>query len=128
MKPFGPAMLGLGLLVAVSAQAQRGTSLPNDLPAVDAAAMLRTAAPDLQKRIARFKPVRMPFDSAGLSANERQMIDQLVIASSALESIYGGRAIRPVWRSTRRSRPSPRRSHATSGITSSIQSCRSTRR
>jgi hypothetical protein len=88
MKPFGLAMLGLGLLVAVGANAQRGPSLPNDLPAVDAAAMLKTAAPDLQKRIARFKPVRMPFDAAGLNANERQMIDQLVIASRALESMY----------------------------------------
>src|SRR5947199_412421 len=30
----------------------------------------------------------MPFDAAGLSANERQMIDQLVLASRALESMY----------------------------------------
>ena len=88
MKPFGLAMLGLGLLVAAGANAQRGPSLPNDLPAVDAAAMLKTVAPDLEKRIARFKPVRMPFDAAGLNANERQMIDQLVIASRALESMY----------------------------------------
>jgi Peptidase family M49 len=88
MKPLGLAMLSLGIVVAASASAQRGASLSNDLPAVDAAMMLKTAVPDLQKRIARFKPVRMPFDPAGLSANERQMIDQLVAASRALESMY----------------------------------------
>jgi hypothetical protein len=77
MKQFLLVLVGLGVVLAVSAKAQRGTSLPNDLPAVDAAAMLKTAAPDLQKRIARFKPVRMPFDAASLSARERQMIDQL---------------------------------------------------
>ena len=88
MKQLSIVLVGLGVVLAVSAKAPRGPSLPNDLPAVDAAAMLKTAAPDLPKRIARFKPVRMPFDAAGLSANERQMIDQLVLASRALESMY----------------------------------------
>src|SRR6266516_5321431 len=88
MKQLSIVLVGLGIVLAVSAKAQRGAALPNDLPAVDAAAMLKTAAPDLPKRIARFKPVRMPFDAAGLSANERQMIDQLVVASRALESMY----------------------------------------
>src|SRR6266487_28759 len=88
MKQLSIVLVGLGVVLAVSAKAQRGAALPNDLPAVDAAAMLKTAAPDLPKRIARFKPVRMPFDAAGLSAGERQMIDQLVIASRALESMY----------------------------------------
>ena len=88
MKQLSIVLVGLGVVLAVSAKAQRGAALPNDLPAVDAAAMLKTAAPDLPKRIARFKPVRMPFDAAGLSANERQMIDQLVVASRALESMY----------------------------------------
>jgi hypothetical protein len=32
---------------------------------VDAAAMLRTAVPDLPQRTAQFKLVRMPFDAAG---------------------------------------------------------------
>src|SRR6266496_4183518 len=88
MKQLAIVLVGLGVVLAVSAKAQRGAALPNDLPAVDAAALLKTAAPDLPKRIARFKPVRMPFDAAGLSANERQMIDQLVVASRALESMY----------------------------------------
>jgi len=50
--------------------------------------MLKTAKPDIAQRLARFKPVRMPFDPSALSANERQMIDQLVAASRAIESIY----------------------------------------
>src|SRR5437870_11435894 len=116
MKQLSIVLVGLGIVLAVSAKAQRGAALPNDLPAVDAAAMLKTAAPDLPKRIARFKPVRMPFDAAGLSANERQMIDQLVVASRALESMYWRQSDPVGSRSTRRSRPSRRRSHATSGI------------
>src|SRR6185295_15169645 len=51
-------------------------------------AMLKTAVPDLDARIAQFKPVKMPFDGSGLSERERQMVDQLVAASRELESIY----------------------------------------
>src|SRR5260221_8400552 len=51
-------------------------------------AALMTVVPDLDKRLARFKPVRMPYDEAALSPRERQMIDQLVIACRELENIY----------------------------------------
>src|SRR5437667_10672334 len=78
------AALGFGLV----ASAQCGNPSSGDLPPADAGAMLKTAAADLPQRIARFKPVRMPFDATGLDAGERQVIDQLVIASRALESIY----------------------------------------
>ncbi|HZR26277.1 MAG TPA: hypothetical protein VFA59_21960 [Vicinamibacterales bacterium] len=57
-------------------------------PQIDTAAMLKTAKPDLAQRLAQFKPVKMPFDGSSLNANERQMIDQLVAASRALESMY----------------------------------------
>jgi len=76
--------ISLGLAV----QAQRGAAPVGDLPTVDAAAMLKTAVPDLDARIAQFKPVKMPFDGSGLSERERQMVDQLVAASRELESIY----------------------------------------
>ena len=56
--------------------------------APDVAAALKTVAPDLGRRLARFKSVRMPYNGAGLSSRERQMIDQLVIACRELESIY----------------------------------------
>jgi hypothetical protein len=75
------SLLVVSLMVGVAAAAQ------TDLPPVDAAAMLKTVKPDLEQRLAQFKPVKMPFD-ARLSAHERQMIDQLVIASRDLESMY----------------------------------------
>jgi hypothetical protein len=56
-------------------------------PAPDVAALM-TLVPDLDTRLARFKPVRMPYNEAALSPRERQMIDQLVIACRELESIY----------------------------------------
>ena len=55
---------------------------------VDTAAALRSVVPDLSRRLAQFKQVRMPYDSAALSAKERQMVDQLVIACQRLESMY----------------------------------------
>ena len=45
-------------------------------------------APDLQQEVAKFKPVRMPFDTARLSMRERQMMEKLVEACQNLESIY----------------------------------------
>jgi hypothetical protein len=45
-------------------------------------------APNLMEEVAKFKPVRMPFDSAHLTARERQMVVKLVEACQNLESIY----------------------------------------
>jgi len=78
MKPLLFAA-GLGVLLA---------AVSPDLPSVDAAAMLKTAKPDLSQRIAQFKRVEMPFNSSTLTRNERQMIDALVAASRSLESMY----------------------------------------
>ena len=44
--------------------------------------------PDLGDRLARWKPVSMPFDSAALSPRERQLVEKLVDASRDLEDIY----------------------------------------
>lgn len=55
---------------------------------VDVGAALKTVVPDLEARLARFKPVRMPFNGAALSPRERQMVDQLVIALRQFENIY----------------------------------------
>ena len=75
-------------MATVAAGAQRGAAPATDLPRVDAAAMLKSAVPDLDRRIGQFKPVRMPFDASGLSDRERKEIDELVAASRALESMY----------------------------------------
>ena len=43
--------------------------------------------PDLDKRVARFREVRMPFHSTGLSLRERKMVQKLVEACQYLEDI-----------------------------------------
>src|SRR5882672_6639206 len=57
-------------------------------PKVDVAAALKAVTPDLDARLARFKPVKMPCNSAALSQRERDMVDQLVVALRELESMY----------------------------------------
>jgi hypothetical protein len=44
--------------------------------------------PDLQQQLAKWKPVTMPFQSAGLSSREVQMVQKLVLATQYLENIY----------------------------------------
>ena len=46
------------------------------------------AAPDLDKRVERFRDVRMPFDSASLSVRERKLVEKLVEACHYLENIF----------------------------------------
>ncbi len=55
---------------------------------VDTAAALKAVTPDLDQRLARFKPVKMPYDASKLTQRERDMVDQLVVALRALESMY----------------------------------------
>jgi hypothetical protein len=45
-------------------------------------------APDLGKRLAKFRRVPMPFQTAGLSPRERQLVKKLVEVCGYLESIY----------------------------------------
>lgn len=45
-------------------------------------------APDIDKRLAQWKPLKMPYSAAGLTARERQMVEKLVEASQYLGSIY----------------------------------------
>jgi len=47
-----------------------------------------TVAPDLAQRLAKFREVRMPFPSKGLTARQRQMVNKLVEASCYLEDIF----------------------------------------
>ena len=48
----------------------------------------QNVAPDIERRLARFKPVDMPFQSKGLSAREKQLVEKLVEASRYIEDIY----------------------------------------
>ena len=47
-----------------------------------------TVAPDIQQRLARFKPVEMPFTFEGFSAREKTVVTELIAASRDLENIY----------------------------------------
>src|SRR5512138_1447991 len=76
------AAMPRGLAVAVLLFSTAGLAQPK----VDVAAALKSATPDLAGRLARFKPVRMPYNAAALSRRERDMIDQLVIACRELEN------------------------------------------
>ena len=44
--------------------------------------------PDLDKRVAKFREVQMPFRATALTVSERKMIDKLVEACRYLEGIY----------------------------------------
>jgi len=53
--------------------------------------LLLFAAPqatDVAQRLARWKPVQMPYNPAGLDPRQRQMADKLVAASRQFEAIY----------------------------------------
>jgi hypothetical protein len=45
-------------------------------------------APDLDARLARFKPINMPFHQQGLSPREIQLVHKLVQAANYIEQIY----------------------------------------
>ncbi len=47
-----------------------------------------SATPDLDARLAKWKPVKMPYDASGLTPAERKVADKLVEASRYMESIY----------------------------------------
>lgn len=53
-------------------------------PAVDPSLI----APDIEGRLARFKPVEMPFTYEGMSAHERTVVNELIAACRDLENIY----------------------------------------
>src|SRR5256885_12956530 len=54
-----------------------------------AAAMQWSAvAPDVSQRLAKFKPVEMPFPFEGYSKREVRLINELVAALRDLEDIY----------------------------------------
>src|SRR5580765_3029186 len=50
--------------------------------------VIAMATSDLDQRLAKWQPVKMPFNASGLSARERQMVQKLVEASHYLDSIY----------------------------------------
>ncbi len=45
-------------------------------------------APDIAERLAKFKPIKIPFDSSHLTDREKQMVAKLVDAAGLLDCIY----------------------------------------
>jgi len=64
------------------------TAGPKGGPGKGTASKGLPVAPDLAQRLARFRQVQMPFDPAGLSAQEQKLIKKLVDACTHLEQIY----------------------------------------
>src|SRR5713226_266751 len=53
-----------------------------------AASASMQVVPDLDRRLARFREVRMPFHAESLTLRERKMVEKLVAASRYLEEIF----------------------------------------
>jgi len=58
------------------------------LAAIMLTAALSNVAPDLDARLAKWKPVEMPFSMEDFSAREKKLINELIAASRDLENIY----------------------------------------
>src|SRR5690348_8405751 len=103
MKIMGPSAVFFLFFLMVSPASTQNTSAPKKSPknSTKKAAGLMTGsagkgseaarlkvAPGLDKRVAKFREVRMPFHSAGLTLRERQMVQKLVEACNYLEDIF----------------------------------------
>ena len=73
----------LGLLLVASAARVLAQS-----PANQSTAAIVAVAPDLERRLARFKPIDMPFDKRALSPREIELVKKLVEAANYIEQIY----------------------------------------
>lgn len=63
-------------------------AMPVEKPVPPARSATWKVAPDLEKRLARFRLVNMPFNSQGFSEREVQLVNKLVEGSRWLDAIY----------------------------------------
>jgi hypothetical protein len=85
------AAIAVATLYPLAAKPRSVAEAQSSAPATSAAhgsAAQPYVVPDLAERVAKFKLVHMPFNSAGLSAREKQMVAKLVDASGLLDCIY----------------------------------------
>jgi hypothetical protein len=79
------------LLFAMTSNAQTRKKTSRSMTGSAAQGAASTAlkvVPDLDQRLAKFRPVSMPFHSAGMSAREQKLVEKLVEASRYLEDIF----------------------------------------
>jgi hypothetical protein len=92
--PYRPIYLACAVLALIpflvgffTTKAQ-DTTPPQAMAKAQPGAQDLAVSPNLMGELAKFKPVRMPYDSAHLSIREQQMVRKLVEACWDLESIY----------------------------------------
>src|SRR5882762_662 len=74
------------LLFKIRAHVKMGMAAKANAEASIAAPL--EVAPDIDARLAKFKPIEMPFNRAGLSEREQKLVGKLVDAANRMEQIY----------------------------------------
>src|SRR5229473_3143232 len=75
-------------LMILPTSAQNNRKPMTGSAAKGAASASMQVVPDLDRRLARFREVRMPFHAQSLTLRERKMVEKLVAASRYLEEIF----------------------------------------
>jgi hypothetical protein len=84
---FWPTLLFIVFISAFCVAQQKARTMNGSAATSGTPANLKIV-PDLAERLAKFRRVQMPFQTAGLSAREQQLVRKLVEACGYLESIY----------------------------------------
>ncbi len=84
---YGPVLFFFFLMSTFGTAQKKTRAMTGSAAKGGAPADLKVAA-DLGQRLAKFQHVRMPFQTAGLTAREQQLVRKLVEACGYLESIY----------------------------------------
>src|SRR5436305_8565960 len=88
MKTLGLLFILFSVMsVSISAQPKKARRMTGSAGKGAISAGLKVA-PDLDKRLAKFRRVRMPFNRTGLTVREQKLVTKLVEACGYLESIY----------------------------------------
>ncbi len=85
---YGPVLFFILLISTFGAAQQKKTRAMTGSAAKGSAPADLKVAADLGQRLAKFQHVRMPFQTAGLTAREQRLVRKLVEACGYLESIY----------------------------------------
>jgi hypothetical protein len=81
------AFLVCTALIVVAVEQKKHTFMTGSAAKGASSANMQVAS-DLEKRLAKWRPVRMPFNSNGLTAKEINMVGKLVNACRYLDEIY----------------------------------------
>src|ERR1700741_169439 len=90
IKPLVPLVLFIlisPLLFRIHAHEKARSATAKTNAATSIAAPLGVA-PDIDARLAKFKPIEMPLNRAGLSEREQKLVEKLVDAANCIEQIY----------------------------------------